>query len=420
MTEAMDRPIPAEAIRRVKVKKVIIAAFVVSAIIISFLLFRLLIRPTLNRSEIRTSIAEIGTIEATVSASGTVNPEFEHAITSPVNSTIECILRNAGDSVKAGEPLLQLDKKLLELACGQLEDELAIQRNRKARLALELERTGGELRTAYEVKKLQAQYAQAQFDRAKHLHDIGGASNQEYEAAALNLQIVTRELEQLAQQIENQQAFTEADQREVALEIKVKEGRLNEMRRTLELADARAPRDGIVTWINDRVGAPVLPGEVIARVADLSTYRVEAAISDIHADKLRIGGTVLIRLGEVILPGHIAVVQPAVQNDIVTFMVEIADKANRSLRPNLRADVFVVTSCKEHVLRVKNGPFFTGIVEQKVFVIDGNKAVGRNVDIGASNFDWVELQGDIAPGAEVIVSDTRDFQHMDAITINDE
>ena len=91
------------------------------------------------------------------------------------------------------------------------------------------------------------------------------------------------------------------------------------------------------------------------------------------------------------LTGTISSISPAVQNGIVTFIVGPEDKADPALRANLRLDVYVVTSFKADVVRVKNGPFYDGIVEQRVFVIEGNTAVGRTVDIGASNFDWVEI-----------------------------
>jgi HlyD family secretion protein len=67
-------------------------------------------------------------------------------------------------------------------------------------------------------------------------------------------------------------------------------------------------------------------------------------------------------------------------------------------------------------MRVKNGPFFTGARDQKIFVIKGDKAIARTVQIGLSNFDWVELLG-VQPGEEVIISDTKEFQHLDEFII---
>jgi HlyD family secretion protein len=37
--------------------------------------------------------------------------------------------------------------------------------------------------------------------------------------------------------------------------------------------------------------------------------------------------------------------------------------------------------------------------------------------MGVSNFDWVELQGDINAGDEVVVSNMDDYRHMEEISI---
>jgi HlyD family secretion protein len=39
------------------------------------------------------------------------------------------------------------------------------------------------------------------------------------------------------------------------------------------------------------------------------------------------------------------------------------------------------------------------------------------VDIGVSNFDWVQIKSGIEPGAEVIVSDTKKYRHLDEVAI---
>jgi len=51
----------------------------------------------------------------------------------------------------------------------------------------------------------------------------------------------------------------------------------------LQLAMMHADRDGVVTSIVEDAGAMIHKGDVVARIADLSSYRVDATISDIHA-----------------------------------------------------------------------------------------------------------------------------------------
>ncbi|UCD63114.1 MAG: HlyD family efflux transporter periplasmic adaptor subunit [Candidatus Zixiibacteriota bacterium] len=378
---------------------------------------RSIITPTVDGSRISTSIAELGSVEATVSASGVVVPEFEQLITSPVSSTIEQVFIRPGDTVKTGEQILRLNKELLDISLKKLQDELEIQKNKKEQLTLKLERTEIELKSAYEIKDLQTKFVQSQYDRVKHLYDIGGATEEDLDRAALNVQIARSELQQLAKQIDNQQASLRADLKGLDLEISIQANRVGEVERQLQLAETRAGLDGVVTWVNDNIGQTVAPGDALARVADLGSFRIEARISDAHAAKLVVGGPVKVRIGNGDFRGHISSVQPSVQEGVISFLVQLDQKSDPALRPNLRTDVYVITSCRDSVVRVENGPFYTGTVDQEVFVVRGDHAVRRIVNIGASNFDWVEIDGDIVPGDEVIISDMRDYRHMDEVEI---
>lgn len=414
----MDRQLPADIIRKKRIKTFSGIGGVLAALLIGFFGLRAAISPTLHRSRLLTSVAEIGSIEATVSASGVVVPEFQQDLTAPISSTVAKVNIQSGDSVHAGESILQLDTEQLQLAFDKVTDELEIQKNKKEQQTLELQRKRADLAASRDIKVLQEQFAASKHDRAKHLYDIGGITKADLDLAALDLEIAKRELRQLSDQVTNQEASIDAAQRELELQVRVEENRQTEIQRQLDLSAARAGRNGILTWVNDKIGAPVNSGDVVARVADLSSFKIEATISDIHAGKLDLGGAVNVRVGETTLRGRIASVRPAVQNGIISFLVELDDKSNAVLRPNLRTDVFVVTSTVDAVVRVHNGPFYNGSRDQTVFVIDGDNAVARTVDIGVSNFDWVEIKGDIRPGDEVIVSDTKPYQHMDEVAIS--
>jgi HlyD family secretion protein len=344
-------------------------------------------------------------------------PAFEEGITSPIYTTVEAVLLDVGDSVKSGQSILRLDKTALELSRQQVRDELELQRTRKRQLNLQLERQRIDLDGSYEIKQLQAKYAEAQYNRDKHLFEIGGLSGNDLARSELSLQIAKREMEQLAAKVQNQKATIEIDLEAVEFEIRIQQSRLQEITRQLDLAEVRSSRDGVVTWISDDIGTSVLTGAVVARVADLRTFEVEATISDVHAARLTTGTVVSVKFNDQSLDGHIQSVSPSVKDGVMSFVVALDDNDNRSLRPNLRTDVFVVTASRDSILRIANGPFYAGVRDQTVFVINGTRAIAHKVDIGATNIDWVELQGDIKPGDEVIVSDMRKYQHLNRITI---
>lgn len=415
----MDRELPASTQRKRRYRIVATIAAVCGGLAVGAWALNVAISPTLKRSKLQTAVAEIGRVEATVSATGVVVPEFEQAITSPIVTTIEKIYCHSGDTVTVGQRVLELDMQTLALSQQKLEDQLELQKARKQQLTLELERQTSELNSQYDIKELQVQFVQAQYDRVKHLFDLGGTTAEELSRAALDVEIAKRELTLLGEQIANQQAALQTDLNAVDLEVKIRQSELSETRRQVRLADARSRSNGVITWINDNIGTQVEPGQEIARIADLDSFKIVASISGIHADKLQVGGRVSVRIGERVLDGRISVVEPSIENNVMTFIVQLEDKGDPVLRPNLQADVFVVTSSTDNVLRVKNGPFHTGAVNQKVFVIEDDRAVVRDIRTGLSNYDWVELQGDIAPGELVVISNMREYQHMSSVSIDD-
>ncbi len=414
----MDREIPNEIKRKQKIKKYSKFLSAILVVLVGLWFLRFVLNPGINIHDIRLSVVEMGTVEASVSASGVVVPEFEQVLISPIQSKIDRVFLTSGDPVKAGEPILELNTEFLQIEYDKLKNELELQKNKKEQLDLKLQQENIDSRTHYDIKELQTQFVESQLNREKYLFEIGGGTKENLQRAELNYEIARRELEQLANQIENQQASNEAELKELDIMISIKEKNIEEIRRQLELAEARAERDGVITWINDDIGSSVNKDAVIARIADLGSFKIEARVSEIHAGKLQVGGPVKVRTDGKDFTGHISSVQPAVENGIVKFFIDLDSKSDESLRSNLRVDVFVITSLKDNVLRVENGPFYSGSVDQKIFVIKGDRAVRRIVDVGETNFDYAEIQGDIDVGDTVIISDMTNYHHMDEIDID--
>jgi HlyD family secretion protein len=413
----MDRKLPADVIKKKRLKTYLKITATALVLIVVYLVFRAIVTPTVSRGKILTSFAEIGTIEATITAYGVVVPEYEQVLTSPIQSKIDSVFLKSGDPVKPGQSVLRLNKEFILMERKKLSDELALLKNKEEQLGLRLQRTQIDLEARYDIKELETKFMTALLERARRLYEIGGSTQQDLEQAELSLEIAQRELEQLADQMENQRASLKADLNELNLQIQIQENRIREVDRQIELAEARADREGVITWINDDLGSTVNPGDALARIADLGSFKVEANISDIHAPRLKVGGPVKVRINDLNLAGQISNIFPTVESGIVTFMAELDEKSHASLRSNLRVDVFVITSCKDNVIRVGNGAFYHGSVDQKIFVVEGDKAVRKMVDIGASNYDYVEISGDIKPGDEVIISDMSDYYHMERVGI---
>jgi HlyD family secretion protein len=207
------------------------------------------------------------------------------------------------------------------------------------------------------------------------------------------------------------------DIRESEIAAAIEEADLRELGRKLQQAGITATRDGVVTWVNKNIGSSITQGEVLARFADLGSFKVSGKISDTYLDQVRIGMPVIIKINDSTTRGSISNIDPSVQNGIISFDIALNERNNKLLRPNMKVDVFPVTSSLDNIIRVQNGPAFTGAVTQDIFVLQDGKASKRTVNIGLSNFDYVEIKNNVKPGEIVITTDLSRFKNSKEIII---
>ena len=408
----MDRAIaPSIQTQRQRRRWLLVAAGVLLALG-AVLAFRTVLKPSLRRADILTATVETGEVEAALTAAGTVIPGREAVLTSPIQSTIRRVAVAVGARVQPGETILELDKELANSNLAKLDDEQLRNQNKNSQLQLTLERSLTDLRAQAQVQAVKVRGLQSALRDEQQLLKIGGGTAENVRQAELNLTVAQLEADRLTRQIQTQQRSNAADVRELGYTVSMQQRSIAELATKLRQADISSQQPGVLTWVNDNLGTTVQAGDALARVADLSSFRVRATISDSYADQLHAGDPVKVRINETDLRGTVASISPSVDKGVVTFLAQLDNPHHPALRPNLRADVFVITRAHHGVLRVKNGPFYQGGKEQPVFVrtTDG-RVVRRTVRFGDSNFDFVQITGGLRAGEEIVVSDMK--EHLD-------
>jgi HlyD family secretion protein len=372
----------------------------------------------MKMSAIRTAVVEIGSIENTINASGEILPEFEQVITSPISAVIQNVIVEAGNEVKPGQSILELDKEYTTMEYEKLRFQVESKHIAITKIKLELEKSFYDLKANDSIKQLQINSLHAILEDTRRLLKAGGGTREEVEQAELNLKIAQLEKRQLENTIRNKQKTMHADMRESELAAHIQEKDMMELQRKLQRANITATRPGVITWVNRNIGSTIREGESLVRVADLGSFKVVGTISDNYLDQLHTSMPVIIRVNDSILRGTVVNVRPSIQNNIVSFDIELKDRSSRLLRPNLKVEVFLVTSNTTKVMRVGNGPAFKGALRQDIFVLKDGKAYRRTVDIGSSNFDFVQIKNHVTPGETVIISDMSEYKHLQEVDIS--
>jgi HlyD family secretion protein len=406
----MDRPVDPRYSRAKLLKRSGLGALAIVALLAVFAWGPEFLSPSVSRGRIRTALVSVGPIESTLTASGTVVPEFEQVLAAPVSARVLRILKKPGDPVRRGEPIVELDTKDSESEVKTIDEQLAMKENEQGQLRISLEASLIELRSQLEIKQLEAEQLRLQVEQNNKLRRESLISDEDLRKSEVQSQRAQIELRKLGEAIQNAEKSTRSQLAGRGIEISILRQRRRDKERLLRLATTESDRDGVLTWVVPEVGSVVREGDVIARVADLSSFRVEATLSDVHASQLTPGIPARVLVNDTYLDGSITSIAPTIKDGVMTVIIGLKDQANAALRSNLRVDVYIVSGHKDRVLKVRRGPAIPGEGTHDLFVIRGNAALKSPVQIGLSSFEEAEIVSGLIEGDEVIISDMT--EHM--------
>ena len=415
----MDREIPKAVRNKERNKKIIryggigVASIVVISVLIS------LMRTGVKAKDLVLSTVDKGTIEVSVSASGKVVPAFEEIINSPINTRIVEIYKKGGDSVDVGMPILKLDLQSVETDYKKLLDEEQMRSYKLDQLRVNNQTKLNDLSMKIKVSAMQLNRKKVELRNEQYLDSLGSGTTDKVRQAELSYNVAQLEYEQLKQQYDNEKEVLAAEYKVQELDFSIFRKGLAEMKRTLDDAQVRSPRKAILTYINNQIGAQVSQGSQLAVISDLSHFKVEGEIADTYGDRVAAGGKAIVKIGSEKLEGTVSSVTPLSKNGVISFTVQLNEDNNRRLRSGLKTDVYVMNAVKEDVMRIANASYYVGRGEYDLFVCDSDKEiVKRKVQLGDSNFEFVEVISGLQPGDQVVVSDMSQYKNKNKLKLN--
>ena len=364
------------------------------------------------------SVVDVGDLQISVTASGSVVPEHQEIILSPINTRIVEVYQKTGDEVEEGTPLLKLDLLTAETDYKKGLDDEQMRRLQLEKLRITQHTQLTDLKMKIQVAQMALNSKRMQLRNEQYLDSIGSGTTDRVRQAQLDFNTAQLELEQLNVQYANETKAAEAEYKVQELDLQMFRKSLAEVKRTFDDAQIRSPRHAVLTYINNSIGAQVAQGAQVATVSDLSSFKVECSIADGYSDRMAVGGRVLVRVGtRQQLTGVISSFNPQAKNNMVDFTVSFDTPSSKLLRPGLRVEVYVLSSEKAGVMRIKNGSFYKGEGKYRLFVLDGDRLVAREVSLGEASYDYVEVLGGLRTGEQVVVSDMEQHKGKNSLRI---
>jgi HlyD family secretion protein len=413
----------------------------------------------------RTAEAKRGTIRASVSASGKIEPAGTVNLNFGTPGTVQDVLVSEGQTVKQGDAIAQLETDTLELAVKQAEQALASQQLAytqaisptasdvtaaeaaiaSASSSLKQLSTPDEI--ALQIARLQADSAveskrqmQLQWDQISD-KPFGGLQRDLLQSqmaqAAMAAQIAELQYDNVqrggteAQKAAARAQLTQAqaqlqkllgDDRTRALaEAQVKQAELNldVARQRLQDSVLTSPIDGVIAELNIKAGEQVGAGALqpAVTVADLSSFHIDVGIDENSIGALLEEQPVVITvdaLPDELLTGRVDYLAPTATDTggVVTYKVIIGlDKTDLPVRGGMSANADVITDVRENVLIVPNWTIRIDRQTGKayVYVQRGDKVEEIEIVTGLRNANESEVVSGLTEGEVLVVPQRSGF-----------
>jgi HlyD family secretion protein len=417
----MDIQRPSQAKAKLKKRIYIGSAVALALVAITVVLARLQPAvPTVDRSLVWINTVKRGPMVRQVHGPGTLVPVDIRWIAARTQGRVEKLVLLPGAVVQPDSIVMVLSNPDVTQAAldtqGALKGGEADFANLKATVqqaVLQSESEAATAKATFEVARLTAQVDEQLFKDGL--------------VSELNLQLAKVQAEQddiLNSIAQKRYAFAKES---VAPQLAAKQETVDQLRAQakLKLAEAdalnvRAGMSGILQVVPVEVGAQVTPGTNLARVADPSRLKAQIQIAETQAKDVQIGQSAEIDTRNGIAKGTVSRVDPSVQNGTVTVDVALPGALPNGARPDLSVDGVIELEHLDDVVYVERPAFGQEHSTAGIFVLDsdGTYATRKQVELGRSSVNTIEIVKGLVPGDRVILSDMSQWDSHDRIKLN--
>jgi len=373
-----------------------------------------------DASRVRVATVTRGDLVRDISADGRVIASNSPTLYAIAGGTVTLHVV-AGDVVKQGQALAEIDSPDLRSKLAQEQATLASFEAEASRAALDAQLARSTARKLLDQAQIDEVAAQRDLERNQRGFAGGAVPQIDVARAQDTLKKTEIGVSHAREDSALQGRGASLDTRNKHLLADRQRAVVAELQRQVDALTLRAPFDGQVGQVqvaqrsNVAVNAPVLS------VVDLSKFEVEIKVPESFARDLGIGMPAQLTSGNgEPYPGAVSAVSPEVVNGEVTARLRFTDKQPPGLRQNQRLSARIVLDTHRNVLQVERGPFVEQDGGRFAYVMDGNTAVRKPVRLGVSSLNAVEILDGANAGDRIVVSGSDQFGDAERVRISGE
>lgn len=375
-----------------------------------------------QRTPVLAVAATTGPITVTSRVAGRIEPAAEATIASKIPGRVNSVAVELGSHVNSGDIVVRINDEDIVNQVKQAESALDMAR---ANLALAEQ---GARPHELEVLKQQVGQAQANYESARAnyqriaiLHEKGGASDQQFDAAELQFTVAQSQYRMATEQLAAAESGTpEQNLRIVRAQVAQAEATVSAARTQLASANVRTPITGIVAMVNVKAGELVGAGTPLIHVVDIDRVIVTAGLTESLVNKVSKDDMLEVEISsaQVTVLARVSAVGPVADARTRSYpaRLEIVNPEHR-IKPGMFASVAVIQDHREQAILVPRQAIIDTDGNTSLFIINGDLARHRQVALGLTDGQLVEITHGVSPGELVITSGHQYLKDGQPITL---
>ena len=355
-------------------------------------------------------------LASSVLATGAVKPQVgaEVRVGARISGKVERLYVNIGDVVKKGQTIAELEKADLEARVSQRNAELQVAQAKRAALQT--------LRPK-EIEKAEADVAQWQatltlnrkeLTRQEELLKQDFTSQQARDRAQEQLSVSEARLAAVQKALELARTSYDEDLKQLAAEVERTKAALADAQVQLSYATITAPISGVIGSVSTQEGETVAAGlnaPTFVTIEDLGRLQVDTFVDEVDIGKVVPGQKAVFTVDAFPsreFTGKVVAIYPkaVIQENVVNYdvVVEITDKYDGLLRPDMTASVTIFQETHENMLTVPAKAVKRERGKNVVHVVVNGKVEPREIKVGWKDSQWIEILSGLDEGQTVLVN----------------
>ena len=417
----MDVARPQSVARNKKIKRIVISVVVV--IVLAGLTLGLSrmkpAAPSVDRATVWLDTVKRGEMLRQVHGVGTLVPEEVRWIPATEDAIIEEVKARAGDKVSANSVILMLSSPDVR------------QRATDAELALKgAEADLANIRATLQTDILNQQGVQAGVEADYNRAKLDFEANKELNKDGLIADVILKKSEESARELASKNEFEKkkvaVNSQSAEARIAAQQAKVDQFRAAYDLRlkqldelNVRAGTAGVVQQVPVEAGQHVVPGTILAKVAEPGRLKAEVQIPETQVKDVTPGQVAAIDTRNGIIPGQVIRIDPAAVNGTVKVDVQLNGEYPKGARPDLSVDGTIDLERLTNVLYVGRPAYGQADSTVGMFKLMLNGEAHRTqVKLGRSSVNQIEVVDGLREGDQVILSDMSNWDAYDRVKLN--